>query len=110
MQGLCYNASPTPAGSRFPALDIEAVACSGMKMLAGSPLSPRLGCGAGVARPMPGGGSRTWPNLAASGPSPVKSWPQGPQKCGVLMRQVLCTGMCWESFLRTKVLLRLAVP
>lgn len=79
-------------------------------MPAGSLVSPKLGCGAGGACPVPEGGSRIWPILAALGPSPVTSWPPGPQEYGALTYWVLCTESCRELFLCTEVMLGPAVP
>lgn len=74
----------------------KAVTSNKTSMPAGSLVSPKLGCGAGGACPVPEGGSRVWPSLAALGPSPVMVWSQGPQKNGALTCWVLCTGLCWE--------------
>lgn len=87
--GLPRGASPTPEG---PALDSEPVACSGARTLAGSPLSRRLGHGAGGAHPAWRGGSRTQPSPAASGPSPVRAWPRGAQECACSYARLCALG------------------
>lgn len=77
---------------------LEAVTSNGTR-LAGSLVSPKLGCGAGGACPVLEGHSRIRPSLTAPEPSLVMAWPQGPQEHQTLLTcWVLCTGLCQELF------------
>lgn len=107
MQEVYLQSPPTPARSWFPMPDLRLLQATGQGCLLVPWCPPNL---AGGACPVPEGGSRIWPSLAALGPCPAMAWPSGPQEYGVLTYWVLCTGLCQEHFLCTEVLLWPAVP